>query len=471
MRYRPCPEPARSLSALVLLVLSLPLCAQRERGEERPSLTPRWVPAKSFAASFTEHQDTRKLIVKMRDDSGLRLWPGGLFRDDGRESGLNRIVARTPGARMTRALSAPSAVLDALRRRGEANTGQQLADLNQFYLVQIDWNWHSADLLMDVLSLDDVENAYYHVPSKGPSAGGLGGFRGSPDLTWNQNYGNPAPEGIDIAAALSRNLTGSGVTVCDVEEFWNLDHEELVYLQSQTPPVALVPQSDWRDDPMTTFSSDHGTATLGVIAADVNGVGIDGLARDASIRVAPILRNSDPNWIAPDAVVLATMNLLPGDVMLLELETLSGLPFETFDLEFAVVKQATALGIHVIEPAGNSPGGTDLDDPINPVIADPASGSTKFDLSVRDSGAVLVGAGESATLPSTTYEWGYHNKYVNSNYGTRCDTYAWGQDVTTAGYGPNSSVLANCNSPSPNAHPGASGPNEYYTNRYCHMEI
>src|SRR6185295_17191507 len=170
-----------------------------------------------------------------------------------------------------------------------------------------------------------------------------------------------------------------------------------------------------------TVGIDHGTASIGVLSSGNNAYGTTGLAPAAKLRVVPILRAGLPLWSAPNAVVAATLALKAGDVMLIEVEDVTGAPFEAFDVEFSVVRQATALGIHVVEPAGNIPNGTILDCdpslPCNPDYLDPQTGQKKFDPTVRDSGAILVAGGQSAQGPGG----GYHNRYINSNYGTRID--------------------------------------------------
>jgi hypothetical protein len=79
------------------------------------------------------------------------------------------------------------------------------------------------------------------------------------------------------------------------------------------------------------------------------------------------------------------------------------------------VENATALGIIVVAPAGN--GNVNLDQP---------SCNGLFDRAVRDSGAIIVGAGEAGSNSKTSF----------SSYGNRVDVQAWGDwSVTTAGYG------------------------------------
>jgi hypothetical protein len=74
----------------------------------------------------------------------------------------------------------------------------------------------------------------------------------------------------------------------------------------------------------------------------------------------------------------------------------------------------------------------------------------------RESGAVLVGAGSSATVG------GRHQRLCFSNYGERLDSHAWGENVFTLGYGP-ALLGVPCGGPTC-ANPFPAGTfNEYYT--------
>jgi len=114
-----------------------------------------------------------------------------------------------------------------------------------------------------------------------------------------------------------------------------------------------------------------------------------------------------------DAVALATTALEAGDVLLLAHTAAAG-PAERDPATFAAIRAATALGIHVIEAAGDKP--LDLDDPEHGGL---------FDRSERDSGAVMVTGYMRRPLPppSPTRVWGAH--------GTRIDVHAPAPIYTT----------------------------------------
>src|SRR5437667_12611830 len=87
---------------------------------------------------------------------------------------------------------------------------------------------------------------------------------------------------------------------------------------------------------------------------------------------------------------------------------------EYLDANFDAIKNATARGGVVVEIAGN--GSMDLDSPIY---------HGKFNRSIRDSGAIMVGAGSSSGREPRCF----------TNFGSRVDLQGWGEYVATLGYG------------------------------------
>jgi subtilisin family serine protease len=195
----------------------------------------------------------------------------------------------------------------------------------------------------------------------------------------------------------------------DVEGGWNADHEDI--------PGERIEHIGGR--PMPSGWQAHGTAVLGEVAARDNGLGMVGIAPE----IGKIITASVGGIGAAAAIDLAQAALRPGDVLLIELHAIGPrgrfLPMEYWDDVFEAVQIATGRGVIVIAAAGN--GGEDLDH---------AAYGGKFDLTRRDSGAILVGAGAPAKAGFVD-----RSRLEFSNYGARVDVQGWGRSVATLDYG------------------------------------
>ena len=287
-----------------------------------------------------------------------------------------------------------------------------LHSLTSYWKLDIRHVAKKADQIVKVFNtLDEVDFAYRELEATDPVVNPA-------DDPYNpsQNYQDPAPDGIDARWAWTQlNGEGAGVGFVDLEQGWFLSHEDY----ANKSPALLY--GDNRDG-VGTYVGNHGTAVLGEVSADDNTVGVVGIAPSVSSV------NVTSHWDAAssssgnvaDAIVGALPALQPGDVLLLEIQK-GFLPTETDVADFDAIRLAVALGIIVVEAAGN--GGFDLDNYTD--------GGGNFVLSrasadFKDSGAIMVGASFSS-LP--------HNRIGFSNFGSRIDCYAWGENVTTAGYG------------------------------------
>lgn len=257
-------------------------------------------------------------------------------------------------------------------------------------------------------------------------------------LYLSQGYLKPAPQGVDAAAIWALpGGDGEGQTIADLENGWNLQHPELL---SKKLNVSYG---------VSYNNFDHGNATLGVLVAPNDLLGIVGLCPSATdVRLISTFQPTDPQN-SPEydlfmALGAAVLDLHAGAVWLIEQQFLA-FPVELLDYHYELIKLATTLGIVVVEPSGNSStqGFRDLDDGFvvnfagvpwffldenglyvpNQVSTIPgvlAPGHPNF----RDSGAILVAASTSA-VP--------HNQWQNTCYGKRIDCYAWGENVMTLG--------------------------------------
>ena len=160
-----------------------------------------------------------------------------------------------------------------------------------------------------------------------------------------------------------------------------------------------------------------------------NKIGGIGVAPSAKGRVVSSLRPDIVNVADAilDAIAKAPMHW--GDVLLLEAQEWNWafpgdvyqlLPVEVTQANYDAISTATSLGITVIEAGAN--GSNDLDK----YITQDSPGKQILNRSskdFRDSKAVMVG-GASSAVPHQRMSW--------SNYGSRIDVYAWGENIDTS---------------------------------------
>lgn len=238
----------------------------------------------------------------------------------------------------------------------------------------------------------------------------------------NQGYLDAAADGIDAEFAWTNGGTGTlganGVNIqfIDMEQGWMLNHADLnaagITLISGVNRNIVFPNG--------VSTRRHGTSVLGEVLAVDNTIGCVGIAPSATGRVISQWR-TNTNYNTSDAILDAISNLNFGDVLLLEAQVpvgnLDNLPVEAENAVFETIRLGSALGIVIVEAAGN--GGHDLDTYTN------AAGNqilNRGSAAFRDSGAIVVGAA-SSTAP--------HTRMWFSNFGSRIDCYAWGENVDT----------------------------------------
>lgn len=229
------------------------------------------------------------------------------------------------------------------------------------------------------------------------------------------------------------------MTICDLEQGWVSTHIDLTVNVPNKAAVWGVNRVG--DDP--SYPGHHGTAVLGQLAAaGTNPLSVKGAAAGLSqfLLASHYMAKNAPdtastgthpfagtNGHVAASIVQALLKLAQGHLLLLEVQR-GLLPAETDEADLDAIRLATGLGITVIEAAGN--GGFDLD-----AYRDATTGRSlqKGASGFVDSGAVLVGASR-ASLP--------HDRAPFSNYGSRLDCFAWGEAVTTCGYGDLAGTLA-----------------------------
>lgn len=227
---------------------------------------------------------------------------------------------------------------------------------------------------------------------------------------------------------------GEGQFLVDVELGWVKEHQRL-----PTSKIKLLAGLSLDGEKR------HGTSVLGIVCGKHSPlVGCEGIAPEVD-SVGLVSCEPNPNAQAPelrirpddqqtalrenihDAIVIGTNALVqkhdssPGSgcgVLLLERHTDKGLPVETYELIFGLIKTATSLGITVVEPAGNTRNGKDLG--LHP----------DAQILTQDSGAIMVGSAKKEVIRRPPAP-DHHERFHSSNFGSRVNCYAWGEGVVT----------------------------------------
>ncbi|HEY7423800.1 MAG TPA: hypothetical protein VH682_06095 [Gemmataceae bacterium] len=146
-----------------------------------------------------------------------------------------------------------------------------------------------------------------------PGEAPTGSAAGSRNFEPAQGYLGDAPDGIGACAVWGRpGAAGKGITLCDIEGAWNLDHEDLpdgIKLIGGT----MIADLGWRN---------HGTAVLGEMVSIRGNVGCVGISHEAKAVVHSAVIGGVFN--PAGAITAAAATLKPGDVILIELHAPGG---------------------------------------------------------------------------------------------------------------------------------------------------
>ncbi len=369
-----------------------------------------------------------RLIVRFRDDVNIPYHPNdiGQYLDTLGAGSWNRLSELHPQGKLKfRSLFtsvSPARLQELVNLAVQRDGAYQPPNFQAFCACEFSTLTQAPAMISYLRAWGPVRSVYFDPPGGDPVV------NPADDDYWpDQGYLDPAPDGIDVEYAW--NLPGgdgAGQHLIDLEQGWTLDHEDLI------AHGATLLYGNLKDR-----SRSHGTSVLGEVCGVDNDRGCIGVA--PNVGSVNVVSYFGAGKTRAEAILTAIDSLPFGGVLLVEAQldevTVGGktwfaMPVEVLEAEFEAIRLATALGITVVAAAGN--GGNDLD-----TFADALGNQVLNRTSVgfRDSGAILVAAA-SATAP--------HQPWVApppappvvvTNYGSRIDCYAWGEQITSTASG------------------------------------
>jgi hypothetical protein len=421
----------RIVSTLIIWVMIWSLAnvspAAAQPAPFQSGLKPRWVPPKPAHTTVKDEQFLGTIEVKFVEGSSYRLRQDEIITlGTDNLSALRSILKKYPVQSIERLFTQPGEEISAEKAALEADSGEQIADLNLWYRFTISPGTDPEALIDSLNALPEVEIAYpTPIPSLPTSALAQAELV-TPSFVPRQGYLNQSPGGINAKYAWTiPGGTGRNVTIVDVEYGFTRPHEDL-------PAIPVIGGHPPNLDDVYTH---HGTAVLGEIVAKRNSYGVTGIAYGAAAKFSSVCMDAGCTRINyANGINSARLNTTRGDVILIELQNLGvcGLqafygPVEWYQAHYDVIKWATASGIIVVEAAGNGYSGEDRWEGLN---LDAPSCQNAFNRNVRDSGAIIVGAGAPPN-----YTQPDRSRLGFSDFGSRVDVQGWGELVTTTGFG------------------------------------
>lgn len=323
----------------------------------------------------------------------------------------SRTTREYPGLRLVPLFHepAPAAITRLSERATELDDEYRAPNLLTYYAVECPPDVDPHAVAKTLATWPAVQTAYVEGgPTPPPAVNAADDPRAI-----NQGYLQPAPDGIDARYAWTvAGGDGTGIQLVDMEQGWTLNHEDLT--AAGITIISGVSQAYFG----------HGTSVLGEVAAVDNTIGDVGICTKASVRVVSQYRTAAV-YNTAEAVLSAVAALGFGDVLLLEAQTtvngiVGFLPVEVEAAVYDTIRLGTALGVVIVEAAGN--GSNDLDT----ISIGGVQVLNRASAGFRDSGAIMVGAASSSTP---------HTRLGFSNYGSRIDCFGWGQAIDTTGDG------------------------------------
>jgi hypothetical protein len=393
------------------------------------------------AASPPRGEIPRRVVVKFLDGVVLPY-------EDGAERHVTRLgvapwaelAERFKGIRLDRLFTAASAerIGELVFQAAEGDRRYRPSNLLSYFVIDAPAGVDAAALAGALREWAQVETAYVDPGDEAPAPPATNpGYALQTYLEPPATAPPPAAQGaIDAEFAWTQpGGTGAGQKIVDLERGAKLTHEDLVARNIPTLH-GINAQADQA----------HGARALGVVAAVDNTKGVIGIAHGvAEVAYTCQVINALGTVNRPDAVLAAIQHFTqPGEqplgrVLLLEVQLNTTndpgpltdthgvmwnlMPMETAPADFEVIRLASALGIIVVEAAGNGLHDLDLFE----------QGGTGFVLSrghpadFRDSGAIMVG-GSTSSYP---YRPAVVGSGQGTNSGSRVDCFAWAENVRT----------------------------------------
>jgi serine protease len=362
-------------------------------------------------------------VIEIKLRSGADIQLGRLSARGARTASFNALETLLIGYGATRFQPLfDTAAIQAVTRRGKVvdSAYADVPDLSQWHHLSIP-RGSDIDAIIRKLKANSLVAHAYRAPLPAP-------LPNTPDFRWRQTYmTGVANNGIDSDYAHTIDGgRGNLVQVVDIEYQWNRNHEDLSRLRlADTVIDNNIPVYPTGPG----FGPDHGTAVMGILGGDNNGYGVTGIVPRARLRVVHVMNVT--GYRPGNAILRAAEASSAGDVILIEQQAIAPqhcgpysndyVPLEYYPAVYDATRFAISRGIHVVAAAGN--GSVNLDNP--------GCFGQPFPNGVS-SGAIIVGAGTSTTCGGFSPP---RSRLGFSSYGSRVNVQAWGECVTTAGYG------------------------------------
>lgn len=373
-----------------------------------------------------------ELIVVAQPEAALRVGTEGVASVGGADVRDLDALANRDGVTL-RPLHGPEERVLRQASEAAATAVSPVPDLSVYYQVEAPTE-QLPDLVEELAGLEGVAAAYIKPPGEPPFLNDMEPSADAPPATPNfeasQLYLEVAPGGVDARYAWTwPGGSGAGVSIIDCEWGWRFDHEDLTANQG-----GVVVGTGGTD-------TNHGTAVLGEISGDRNGLGITGICPDATISAAafgasaPTIRAAADRLHAGDIILLEIHRAGPRHNFEARNDQLGYIAIEWWPDDFDAIQYATSRGIIVVEAAGN--GAENLDDGLYSVrpAGFPVTWTNPFNRANRDCGAVIVGAGAPPPGTHGRNHGADRSRLDFSNYGALIDAQGWGREVTSTGYG------------------------------------